>query len=76
LLGWFGVTSTGDVVMREIYRALKPGGILSVTELIFDPHFQSRKTVTRLAEAIGFKETAFFGNKIAYTLNLEKPKEN
>jgi cyanophycinase-like exopeptidase len=39
--------------MREIFDALKPGGMLSVTEIIFDPHFQSRPTVARLARAAG-----------------------
>jgi len=48
---------------------------LSVTEIVFDPHFQSRKTVTRMAEAAGFKENKFFGNRIAFTLNLEKPND-
>ena len=52
---------------------LKPGGILSVTEIIFDPHFQSRDTVLRLAGAVGFREKMFFGNRTAFTLNLEKP---
>ena len=27
-----------------------------MTEMIFDPHFQSRRKVTRLAEAVGFRE--------------------
>ncbi len=61
-----------EAALKEIHGALKSGGILSVTEIIFDPHFQSRGTVTRLAEAAGFKERAFFGNRIAYTLHLEK----
>jgi len=39
------VTVLGEVpdreaALREIFDALKPGGILSVTEIIFDPHFQ------------------------------------
>ena len=62
-----------EIALKEIFDALKPGGILSVTEIIFDPHFQSRGTVQRLATLVGFKEKAFFGNRIAYTLNLEKP---
>ena len=62
-----------DAAMREIFDALKPGGILSVTEVIFDPHFQSRQTVARLARTGGFREKAFHGNAIAFTLNLEKP---
>jgi cyanophycinase-like exopeptidase len=52
---------------------LKPGGLLSVTEVIFDPHFQSRQTVARLARSAGFRETASRGNRIAFTLNFEKP---
>src|SRR5262245_55214379 len=30
-----------EAALREILNALKPGGILSVTEIIFDPHFQA-----------------------------------
>ncbi|MBU4318328.1 MAG: methyltransferase domain-containing protein [Proteobacteria bacterium] len=74
------VTVLGEIPNREealteIYFALKPGGILSITELIFDPHFQSRKTVIRLADAAGFQEKAFFGNRIAFTLHFEKPHD-
>ena len=38
-----------EAALQEIYQALKPGGILSVTEIIFDPHFQSRESVQRVA---------------------------
>ena len=72
------VTVLGEIPDRpaalgEIFYALKPGGILSITEVIFDPHFQRRGTVTRLASEAGFREKEFFGNRLAYTLNLEKP---
>jgi 2-polyprenyl-3-methyl-5-hydroxy-6-metoxy-1,4-benzoquinol methylase len=60
--------------LREIFAALKPGGILSVTEVIFDPHFQSRQSVARLARAAGYREQGFHGNRIAFTLNLERPE--
>jgi precorrin-6B methylase 2 len=59
--------------LTEIFDALIPGGMLTVTEVIFDPHFQGRNRVLRLTSAIGFREKAFFGNRIAFTLNLEKP---
>lgn len=62
-----------EAAMREIFEALKSGGILSVTEMVFDPHFQRRDTVMRLAAGIGFREKAFYGNRLAYTLNFEKP---
>jgi ubiquinone/menaquinone biosynthesis C-methylase UbiE len=73
------VTVLGEIPDREaglteIFAALKPGGLLSVTEIIFDPHFQSRQTVARLARAAGFREQAFHGNRIAFTLNLERPE--
>jgi len=62
-----------EAALKEIYGALKPNGMLSVTEIIFDPHFQRRKTVVRLARAVGFREKAFHGNRIAFTMHLEKP---
>lgn len=71
------VTVLGEIpdpaaALAEIYEALKPGGLLSVTELVFDPHFQRRGAVTRLAMDAGFREQAFYGNRFAYTLVLEK----
>lgn len=63
-----------EAAMQEIYDALRPGGILSITEIIFDPHFQRQSTVRKLARLTGFREKAVFGNAIAYTLHLEKPQ--
>lgn len=62
-----------EAALKEIFDALKPGGILSVTEVIFDPHYQSRDTILRLADPVGFKEQVFWGNRFAFTLNLVKP---
>jgi ubiquinone/menaquinone biosynthesis C-methylase UbiE len=72
------VTVLGEIpdqprAMQELFDALRPGGLLSVTEVVFDPHFQTRQTVTRLAEAAGFREQAFFGNRIAYVIHFGKP---
>lgn len=72
------VTVLGEIpdrqaALREIFDALKPGGILSVTEVIFDPHFQFRQTVARLACSAGFRESACHGSRIAFTFNFEKP---
>lgn len=62
-----------EAALQEIFDALKPGGILSVTEIIFDPDFHRSCTVRRLAQAVGFHEKEMFGNYFAFTLNLEKP---
>ena len=39
----------------QSYRALKPGGVLSITEMFGDPHYQSRSVVKRFAEEGGFR---------------------
>jgi len=62
-----------DAALREIFVALKLGGILLVEETIRDPHFQTRSTVNQLASAAGFTEKEFYGNFFSYTLILEKP---
>jgi ubiquinone/menaquinone biosynthesis C-methylase UbiE len=72
------VTVLGEIpdqvaALKEIHGALKPGGILSVTEVIFDPHFQRRETVSRLAHMAGFEEKDFFGKSLAYTMHFRKP---
>jgi len=62
-----------DSAFQAIYQTLKPGGLLSVTEIIFDPHFQRQKSVLKLAQKQGFQQQAIFGNYIAYTMHLQKP---
>jgi len=62
-----------DAALEEIFDALKPGGILAITEIIFDPHFQRQRTVREIAQRAGFRERNVFGNAIAYTLNFDKP---
>jgi ubiquinone/menaquinone biosynthesis C-methylase UbiE len=69
----FGEIPDRPGALKEIFDALKPGGILSVTETLFDPHYQSRQAVTKLAGAAGFREQGFFGNHLAFTAHLEKP---
>lgn len=72
------VTVLGEIpdqkaALAELFDSLKPGGILSVTEVIADPHFQRRAKVRRAANSVGFVEREFFGNRISYTINFEKP---
>jgi ubiquinone/menaquinone biosynthesis C-methylase UbiE len=59
--------------LEEIFKALKPCGVLAVTEVIADPHFQLRSSVARLAGAAGFRELRRTGGSLSYTLYLQKP---
>jgi ubiquinone/menaquinone biosynthesis C-methylase UbiE len=60
--------------LREICAALKPGGVLSITEGLPDPHYQRRDTVVQLAEAAGLRLDQEFGGWTAYTANFVKPQ--
>ncbi|WP_319579095.1 methyltransferase domain-containing protein [uncultured Methanospirillum sp.] len=72
------ITVIGEIPDRvsallDLYSAMKPGGILLVEETIRDPHFQTRSTVTQLAESAGFNVKEFYGNRFSFTMLLEKP---
>jgi ubiquinone/menaquinone biosynthesis C-methylase UbiE len=58
--------------LAQCYRALKPGGVLSITEMFTDPHYQRRSTVKRLAEAAGFQFASIHGTWWRYTANFIK----
>ncbi len=62
-----------EAALREIYDLLKPGGVLSITEIFPDPHYQARDTVRALAEAAGFHLKHQYGNWWAFTINFVKP---
>ncbi len=62
-----------EAALRELWHALKPGGVLGISEVIADPHFQSRKHVTELTREVGFREIFSVGGRLAYTLYLERP---
>ncbi|MDZ7260767.1 MAG: class I SAM-dependent methyltransferase [candidate division KSB1 bacterium] len=68
-----GEITDQEAALREIYRALKAGGILSVTEVIPDPDYQSRRTVKRLCQAAGFQLDSVHGSWLAFTMNFVKP---
>jgi predicted methyltransferase len=52
---------------------LKSGGVLSISEMLPDPHYQSQATVKRLAEAAGFQLLSIQGGLWLFTANFHKP---
>jgi ubiquinone/menaquinone biosynthesis C-methylase UbiE len=71
------VTVLGEIpdrlaALRNIHQLLKEEGVLSITEIIGDPHYQRRQTVLNLAEEAGFAPTEFWGSPLSYTQNFVK----
>jgi ubiquinone/menaquinone biosynthesis C-methylase UbiE len=72
------VTVLGEIplrltALREIHRSLRPGGVLSVTEVLPDPHYQPLGRVRALAHEAGFREQSLVSGWLSYTLNLTRP---
>jgi len=63
-----------DVALRELNRVIVPRGILSVGEIIFDPHYYWRSSVKTKANHAGFELLKESGNFLAYALNFRKIK--
>jgi ubiquinone/menaquinone biosynthesis C-methylase UbiE len=71
------VTVLGEIpnrqaALRNIYRLLKSGAVLSITEIFGDPHYQRRQTVLELAQEAGFVPSEFWGSPLSYTQNFIK----
>jgi 2-polyprenyl-3-methyl-5-hydroxy-6-metoxy-1,4-benzoquinol methylase len=62
-----------EAAVRELYAALRPGGILSVTEVFGDPDYRRPATVRREVEVAGFRLVERYGGFPGYTLNFERP---
>lgn len=76
----FLVTTLGEIpnrpaVLSQCFRALKPSGVLSITEMLPDPHYQSKAIVKRLAEKAGFRLQAIHGGTWLFTANFTKRSE-
>jgi SAM-dependent methyltransferase len=62
-----------NAALAQCYRALKPKGVLSISEMFGDPHYQTRSVVRRLADEAGFRFQSVEGGWWLYTANFVKP---
>ena len=60
--------------LRQSNRALRPGGVLSVSEMFGDPHYQRQSVVRRLAEDVGFQFQSIRGGWWLFTADFVKPQ--
>ena len=72
------VTVLGEIpdkvaALKEIQASLRPGGFLSITEVLPDPHYQSLGRILVLTEQAGFRFRNKFGTIFMFTVNVEKP---
>lgn len=63
-----------DLALKELNRVIMPGGVLSVGEIILDPHYCLRSTIKSKANQAGFEIIKESGNFLAYVLNFRKVK--
>lgn len=63
-----------DAALEELYRVIRPSGILSVTEAFPDGHYILKSNLIKHCSAQGFVPFEEHGNFYLYTVNFRKPK--
>jgi len=72
LVAVLGEIPNKDAALKELSRVLRPGGVLSISELLPDPDYPLRRTTIAWAGKSGFEPFQQFGNFFAYTINFKK----
>ncbi len=62
--------------LREALRVLRPGAVLSISEMMIDPHYRFRNDVVKLCRQAGFELASIEGSLFNYTATFRKPKPN
>lgn len=58
--------------LAELYRVLRPAGVLSVTEEFYDPDYLFSSETIPLVEPAGFRFRERYGGILVYTVNFVK----
>lgn len=73
LVAVLGEIKNREAFLSEAHRALKPHGVLSISEHFPDPDFLRFAKVKLLLENEGFELVAHYGVNWSYTANFRKP---
>jgi protein-L-isoaspartate O-methyltransferase len=68
-----GEITDRDLAIARVRDALKPGGILSFTEVFGDPHYQRYADLERRCRAADLEPVGRHGSWLAYTANFRRP---
>lgn len=58
--------------LQELYRVVRPDGVLSISEYLPDPDYPLRRTTVAWARRAGFEPSEEFGNFFAYVINFRR----
>jgi ubiquinone/menaquinone biosynthesis C-methylase UbiE len=72
LVAVLGEVSDPRSCLREIYRVLRPGGLLSLTEQPGDPDFIALPEAREVVEGVGFRLEKVYGGGKNYTASFRK----
>lgn len=73
MIAVIGEIPTPERAMHEVFRVLRPSGVLAISELLFDPDFSSPQTLESLASSAGFEKRGSAVGLLSYTIHMAKP---
>ena len=72
LVAVLGEVTDRDKALDELYRVLRPGGILSITEMLPDPDYSLKGTTIAPGRRARFEPYEEYGNFFIYTVNFKR----